>query len=175
MKHLSGAHDFDFYLHTWTVLNRRKKMHSLVDTPQENQDAVWEEFPGIAGMGTKHLDGRVMIDHYESTFPNGQQVKGLNIRTFDDESNIWSLVWLDNRNPADFTPLVGSFEQGVGTFYQVLTSSDGKPFHVRFLTTNCTAETAHWEQAFSFDAGSTWETNWTMDFTRQAEPTHQTR
>ena len=29
-----------------------------------------------------------------------------------------------------------------------------------------TKDALRWEQAFSPDAGSTWETNWTMDFTR---------
>jgi hypothetical protein len=27
-----------------------------------------------------------------------------------------------------------------------------------------------WEQAFSADGGTTWETNWIADFTRRAEP-----
>ena len=29
-----------------------------------------------------------------------------------------------------------------------------------------TGEYPHWEQAFSTDDGDSWETNWTMDFTR---------
>jgi hypothetical protein len=36
---------------------------------------------------------------------------------------------------------------------------------VRFLWTGVTTKTPHWEQAFSDDAGETWETNWLMDFT----------
>jgi hypothetical protein len=28
-------------------------------------------------------------------------------------------------------------------------------------------DACHWEQAFSGDGGKTWETNWTMTFTRQ--------
>ena len=30
-----------------------------------------------------------------------------------------------------------------------------------------TTPTPRWEQAFSEDAGTTWETNWVMDFKRQ--------
>jgi hypothetical protein len=38
---------------------------------------------------------------------------------------------------------------------------------VRFLWTDVTATSAHWEQAFSLDREKTWMTNWTMDSTRR--------
>jgi nicotinamidase-related amidase len=41
----------------------------------------------------------------------------------------------------------------------------GKPIRVRYLWTNLSSA-PHWEQAFSEDQGKTWETNWTMNFTR---------
>jgi len=40
----------------------------------------------------------------------------------------------------------------------------GKPIRVRYLWNATT--TPHWEQAFSDDGGRSWETNWTMDFTK---------
>jgi len=57
-----------------------------------------------------------------------------------------------------FTGDIGVFE-GDDTF-------EGKPIRVRFTWTRLDADHARWEQAFSADAGRTWETNWTMDFTR---------
>jgi hypothetical protein len=42
----------------------------------------------------------------------------------------------------------------------------GEPIRVRFFWTEVTSRTPHWEQAFSIDGGKTWETNWTMDFTK---------
>jgi hypothetical protein len=31
-----------------------------------------------------------------------------------------------------------------------------------------TPDSCRWEQAYSADGGKTWETNWIMEFTRQA-------
>jgi hypothetical protein len=38
---------------------------------------------------------------------------------------------------------------------------------VRFTWDHISEEAARWQQAFSSDAGLTWETNWIMEFTRQ--------
>ena len=43
---------------------------------------------------------------------------------------------------------------------------NGKPIKVRFTWSRITASSAHWEQAFSPDGGTTWETNWRMDLAR---------
>jgi len=37
---------------------------------------------------------------------------------------------------------------------------------VRFLWLRTLTRAPRWEQAVSPDGGATWETNWTMDFTR---------
>ena len=37
---------------------------------------------------------------------------------------------------------------------------------MRFTWSGVEGPTPRWEQAFSTDGGSTWETNWVMDFTR---------
>ena len=42
----------------------------------------------------------------------------------------------------------------------------GRPVRVRFVCSGVTTP-PRWEQALSGDDGATWETNWTMDFTRR--------
>jgi hypothetical protein len=162
-----GPDNFDFWLHTWDVHNKRRKVRSLYDDPERNREAEWEEFSAVCGMGRKYCDGRVMVDHYEGTFPSGQIVKGVNVRAYNPETGEWSLVWLDNRQPPDFEPLVGKFEHGVGQFEQIIHTQDGRPVHVRFILDNFTEESLRWQQAFSLDGGQTWDINWIMTSTRR--------
>ena len=72
---------------------------------------------------------------------------------------------VDGRDPSHLdTPVLGRFENGVGKFYAEDTFK-GKPIRVRYVWTQ-TSGMPHWEQAFSSDAGASWETNWTMDFAK---------
>lgn len=166
MNAISGLHDFDFLDATWQVTNRRKKARLLTDNPAANKDAEWEEFPAVGGKAQTHLDGRCKIDFYEATFPDGQSVKGMAVRTYDGQTEEWSFVWLDNRQPSDFRPLVGKFNGGVGLFYQTIETPEGAPLEVRFRWDILSETAARWQQAFSLDGGQTWDTNWIMDFTK---------
>lgn len=38
---------------------------------------------------------------------------------------------------------------------------------VRYVWSQITANSAHWEQALSADGGATWQTNWIMEFRRK--------
>ncbi len=155
MTQFEDPGDFDFLLETWTVLNRRRKIWSITGEPERNNEADWEEFPAVAGMGEKLLDGRIFVDRYEGEFPGGLTVLGTTIRAFDPETRLWSFVWLDNRQPPDFAPLVGRFENGIGMFEQAITTNDGRPLNVRFVWDNLTKHTANWRQELSLDGGTT--------------------
>jgi hypothetical protein len=159
---MSGVTDFDFLLGSWTIHNRRR-----TNPFAPAHEGGWEEFAAVS-TSAKQLDGRARVEQYEARLPNGQLVLGLTIRAFDHTTEQWSIVWLDNRNPPDFRPLVGHFERGVGLFYQVIESPiDGKPVHVRFTWDEVASNSARWQQAFSFDAGATWDTNWIMEHRRR--------
>lgn len=156
---MSGIHDFDFLLGAWSIHNRRR-----TNPFSPEHEGTWEEFPATH-RGEQFLDEKVIIEHFEGILPSGEVRKGMTLRTFDPQDQQWSIRWLDNRNPADFRPLTGFFQESIGLFYQEIESPDGRPLHVRFVWDNITAGTARWQQAFSYD-GQNWDTNWIMEFTR---------
>lgn len=124
----------------------------------------WAEFTGTC-VAQKILGGLGNIDDNVIELPAGTY-RAVTIRAFDLETENWSIWWLDGRHPKPplDPPVIGRFEDGIGEFYADDTI-DGQPIRARFLW-NQTGPT--WEQAFSTDGGATWETNWTMRFTRTA-------
>lgn len=149
--------DFDFFMGCWRVQHRRLKERLTACTD-------WQEFDGVSTV-RPILDGQGNIDDNVLNLP-GETYRAASIRTFEPGTKRWAIWWLDARDPHSLgTPVVGSFERGVGTFYAEETI-DGRPITVRFLWTQTDTPTPRWEQAFSADGRGTWETNWIMDFTR---------
>jgi hypothetical protein len=152
----NGMHDFDFLVGTWAVKNRRLK-HRLVNSHE------WERFEGSLS-ARLYMGGQAIIDDNVLHAPAGT-FRAITLRTFDLSTQRWSIWWFDSRRPNELDPpLVGGFEDGVGAFYADDTF-EGKPIRVRYIWRH-TAQEAHWEQAFSPDAGRSWEVNWVMDMTR---------
>jgi hypothetical protein len=153
----SAPTDFDFVLGEWTVTHRRLR-ERLAGSDE------WIEFDGE--MSTRAiLGGYGNIEDNRLFTPDGE-VRAAALRSFDSEAGTWSIWWLDGRFPgAVDVPVVGSFINGVGTFFAE-DSLAGAPITIRFTWSTTSSDQLRWEQAFSPDAGLTWETNWTMDFTR---------
>jgi hypothetical protein len=153
----SGVSDFDFFIGSWRVTHRRLK-ERLADNDE------WVEFEGTSTVW-KILGGFGNIDDNTIDLPTGTY-RAATLRAFDPNEKQWSIWWLDSRDPGHLDPpVVGRFDNGVGKFYAEDTFK-GKPIRVRYLWTQVTSGMPHWEQAFSPDAGASWETNWIMDFTK---------
>jgi len=153
----SSEHDFDFLIGSWRVAHQR-----LRERLAGNDE--WQEFDGTCTMHTL-LDGRGNVDDNVLNLPGGAY-RAVGLRSFDAATRQWAIWWLDARNPHIIdTPVVGSFEDGVGSFFADETFN-GKPIRVRFRWSDTRTPTPHWEQAFSPDGGTTWEVNWKMRFVR---------
>ncbi len=152
----SAPHDFDFAVGDWTVQHRRLKDRLLACTE-------WVEFSGQ--MSTRQvLGGYGNVEDNVLDLPEGSY-RALALRSFNAQTRQWSIWWLDGRFPGQLdVPVVGGFHNSTGTFYANDTLS-GVPITVRFVWLTQDPQRPRWEQAFSADGGTTWETNWTMQFT----------
>jgi hypothetical protein len=112
------------------------------------------------------MDDAMNVEEHRFDRPGGV-TRGVALRAYDAKTARWAIWWVDSRNPhgALDPPVIGRFEKGVGTFYSDGVV-DGKAIRTRFVWSQITATSAHWEQAYSSDSGKTWVTNWIMDFRR---------
>ena len=95
------------------------------------------------------------------------RIEGINLRLHEPQAGQWSSTFASLRDGL-LTPSVrGGFHDGAGEFY----GDDqlaGEPIRVRFVITREGPDRARFEQAFSADGGTTWETNWITEFSRKA-------
>lgn len=152
-----GQADFDFLFGTWRVHNRRLR--------RPRAGAVWEEFEGT--LVVRPLwGGLANIDEYEADSPSGQ-LRGVTLRLYDQVAHQWHIHWTSGANGPLGSPTVGGFRDGRGEFYDRDRIED-RVVLVRYLWSDITATSCHWEQAFSRDGGRTWDDDWFMDYTRVA-------
>jgi len=149
--------DFDFIQGTWRAHHRRLKERLANSTE-------WIEFGGTS-VGQLLMNGVANMDDNVMEMPGGTY-RGVSLRCFDPASGKWAIWWLDARYPHTVdVPVIGGFEDGIGTFACDDTLR-GRPIKIRYVLTPLTATTRRWEQAFSPDGGQTWETNWITHFER---------
>jgi hypothetical protein len=157
----SSPSDFDFAFGDW-VVRHRCLAQRLAGPAAGSQD--WIEFDGT--MSTRPILGGAGNLEDNLLDKPGDGYRAVALRSFDPASRTWAIWWLDGRAPHRLdVPVVGSFVDGVGTFFADDTL-DGRPIRVRFVWAHQSADELSWEQAFSADAGATWEVNWEMAFTR---------
>lgn len=153
---MSFATDFDFFHGAWSVRHRRlvRRLAGCTD---------WQHFGGRCTV-LPLLGGQGNVDDNLLELPDGPY-RAATLRAFDAATRQWSIWWLDGRAPSQLgVPMVGGFEGQRGVFFADETF-EGRPIRVRFVWTAGAAP--RWEQAFSPDGGASWETNWTMDFSRR--------
>lgn len=142
---------------TWRVHNRRLRLPLSGSTE-------WDEFEGTS-VARPVWNGKANMDevHFES--PLGL-IEGCSLRFYDSKTRLWSIYWGTAKSGLTPVATVGAFDdRGVGEFFDS-ESYEGKDIICRYRWSGITDEECRWEQAFSVDDGVTWETNWTMQFTR---------
>ncbi|WP_028045560.1 hypothetical protein [Cellulomonas sp. URHE0023] len=154
--------DFDFLHGEWAVQNRR--LRDVTDP----DGTVWVEFVGV-GTCEPVLSGGGNVDRlivHES--PLGA-FEGLALRLYSPDEDLWRIWWSSDRAPGVLDePVVGRFVDGHGVFDAVQRIRDTDVL-VRFEWFTEQPD-PRWQQAFSWDGGSTWAVNWEMTFLRGSGP-----
>ena len=87
--------------------------------------------------------------------------RGFILRLYDPQAHQWSLNFANSSGGTIGPPAVGQFKMGRGEFYDTESSGPhGRTILVRFVISDITPNSCHFEQAYSDDGGATWETNW---------------
>jgi hypothetical protein len=153
-----GQHDFDFEIGTWKIHLKRLDRRLVGSTN-------WVEFDGTT-VTRKVWDGRANLEEFEVDSPTGH-IEGLTLRLYDPQTHQWSLYWATSKSGALGAPTIGEFKNGRGEFFDTEPSGpNGRSILVRFVWSDITPNSAHFEQSFSDDGGKTWEVNWITDQTR---------
>ncbi len=151
-----GRHDFDFEIGTWkTHLSRL--LHPLTGS------TTWVTYEGTTTV-RKVWNGRANLVELDVDGPAGH-IQALSLRLFNPDAHQWSLNFASSSGGAVGTPTVGEFKNGRGEFYDQETLN-GRAILVRFVISDITQNSCHFEQAFSIDGGKSWEVNWIATDTR---------
>lgn len=146
-----GQQDFDWEIGTW-----RSSIRVLADPLSETPDQ-WLQFTGTSVVRPL-LERRANTVELEVSGPDGS-IDALNLRLYEPQAKRWSLTFVNIRDGLLTPAVYGGFNHGVGEFYGD-DQLGGRPIKVRFLIHRQGPDEARFEQAFSADGGTTWETNW---------------
>jgi len=151
-----GQHDFDFEIGVWKTKLRRLQKPLTGST-------TWVEYAGTTVV-RNIWNGRANLVELVVDGPAGH-IEALNLRLYNSRTGQWSLNFSSSGSGSLAQPTVGEFRNGRGEFYNEETL-DGKAILVRFVISDITPTSCHFEQAFSADGGKTWEVNWIATDTR---------
>jgi hypothetical protein len=159
-----GRHDFDPLIGKWKY-HLKRRLNPLTGS------TTWVEFDG-KGVCRNVWDG-AELDQAEFNSPTGH-IEGVVLRLYNPESHQWSLSWANRKNGTLDPPQVGQFKNGRGEFF-AQDKVNGKVILIRFVWSDMTTNSPHFEQSFSDDGGKTWEVNWITDQTRVKDETDKSQ
>jgi hypothetical protein len=143
-----GQHDFDWDVGTWKT-HQKRLVHPLTGS------TTWVEYNGTdvvrkiwegANEGIVEADG-----------PAGH-LEIFTLRFYNPQAHQWNIYFAPRGAGTLSLPVVGEFKNGRGEFYDQETYRD-RTILVRFVISDITPTSGHFEQAFSADGGKTWEVN----------------
>jgi hypothetical protein len=160
-----GQHDFDFEIGLWKT-HLKRRLHPLTGS------TTWVEYEGTTKV-SKVWDGRANLVELEADGPAGH-IEALSLRLYNPAARQWSLNFSNSAAGTVSTPTIGEFRNGRGEFIDQ-ESLGARMILVRFVISDITPGSCHFEQAFSGDGGRSWEVNWIADDVRVPDPAGNAR
>jgi hypothetical protein len=151
-----GQHDFDFEIGNWKT-HVSRLLHPLTGSTS------WAHYEGTTVV-RKIWNGRANLVELEVDGGAGH-LELLSLRLYSPQSRQWSLNVATSGGGTLGVPTIGEFKKGRGEFFDQ-EIFNGRAVLVRFVISDITANSCHFEQAFSGDGGKTWEVNWLATDTR---------
>ena len=151
-----GSHDFDFQTGHWRIHNGR--LSRAYRGARSGRPSRRPRRPSCSARTRQH---RSLLTVVLAASSGCRSASSFGARGVE-------YLLGDNRVDRLLPPVVGLFHRDVGVFYgrQELDGRRTGPVHVVF---DHHPNGARWEQAFSPDDGTTWESNWVMTLTRELE------
>lgn len=160
-----GQHDFDFEIGVWRT-HIKRLVHPL------SGSTTWVEYDGTTTVRPV-WDGRANLVELEVNGPAGH-IEGLSLRLYNPKSHQWSLNFSNSGNGTLSPPTIGAFNNGRGEFFDQ-EDLDGRSIFVRFVISDISPLSVHFEQSYSSDGGKSWELNWVATDTRVTHATDPAR
>jgi hypothetical protein len=155
-----GQRDFDFEIGSWHT-HLRRLVSPLTGSTH------WVEYDGTTVVSPV-WGGNANLVELDVAGPAGR-IEALSLRIYNARSRQWSLNFANSASGALAPATIGAFRDGRGEFYDQETLN-GRTIYVRFVISDITPTSCHFEQAFSSDGGKTWEVNWIATDTRTEGP-----
>lgn len=151
-----SGRDFDWEIGAWDTLVR-------VRTPLSTEEN-WTELRGTSVVHAFSGGRANLVDLDVANF--ALRIQGVSLRLFNPQTQQWSLNFASMREGVLTPPVYGGFSSDRGVFYGQ-DHVDGRVVLVRFVISDVTQTTAHFEQAYSTDGGQSWVVNWIAVDTRR--------
>ena len=153
-----GQRGFDWEIGTWMTHVR------VLRNPLSGEAPDWVSYEGTSVVKPL-MGGRANFVELSVRGARGA-IEGGSLRLYNPKGRQWSLNYANLANGLLTSPVFGQFDHsGRGVFFGQ-DQLAGRTILVRFIVTRPSSREARFEQSYSDDGGTTWETNWVAVDTR---------
>lgn len=110
---------------------------------------------------TRILDGCVVLEEFRGA--PGTKLDGHSVSTYDRNAKLWKQTWVDNS--ASYLDFAGGMAEGRMVLVRDA-ERQGRKFKQRMVWQDIRPDALKWLWQRSDDGGTTWSTQWEIDYSR---------